>query len=149
LVPPWNKMLALASCASVGVALGSSCAIRFSTAGVYGAFDATAGELIVAGNRTGSEYGTSDGVLGCTQPDGRVSVVTALLPAAVAPAGLAMAGAAPAATSEIAAAAATAAADRFPGGHGTLVLFLRYLVALRNGPSLSRLGLAGTQDIRH
>ena len=34
LVPPWNRMLALASCASVGGWPGSSCAIRFSTAGV-------------------------------------------------------------------------------------------------------------------
>ena len=33
-VPPWNRMLALASCASVGGSLGSSWAIRFSTAGV-------------------------------------------------------------------------------------------------------------------
>ena len=33
-VPPWNRMLALASSASVGGLSGSSCAIRFSTAGV-------------------------------------------------------------------------------------------------------------------
>jgi hypothetical protein len=116
---------------------------------VYGAFDATDGELIEDGSRTGSAYGTSDGVLGCTKPDGLVSAVTALLPAAAAPAVLAMAGAAPAATSETAAAAATATAGRFPAGQGTLVLFLRYLVALRNGPSLSLNVLAGTQGIRH
>lgn len=33
-VPPWNRMLALASSASVGGLLGSSCAISFSTSGV-------------------------------------------------------------------------------------------------------------------
>lgn len=73
-VPPWNRMLALVSSARVGGVLGSSCAIRFSTAGVYGAFDATAGELAVAGSCTGSAYGTSDGVLGCTQPAGVAAV---------------------------------------------------------------------------
>ena len=47
-------MLAFASSASVGGLLGSSWAIRFSTAGVYGASDATVGELVVDGSLTGS-----------------------------------------------------------------------------------------------
>jgi hypothetical protein len=54
LVPPWNRMLAFASSDSVGGLLGSSWAIRFSTAGVYGALDATVGELVVDGSLTGS-----------------------------------------------------------------------------------------------
>src|SRR5215472_4832320 len=65
-VPPWNKMLALASSASVGGLSGSSCEIRFMTAGVYGASAATRGESLADGSCTGSEYGTSDGVVGLT-----------------------------------------------------------------------------------
>jgi hypothetical protein len=53
-VPPWNRMVAFASSGSVGGLPGSSCAIRFSTAGVYGASAATTGELVVDGSRTGS-----------------------------------------------------------------------------------------------
>ena len=110
-VPPWNRMLAFASCASVGGVLGSSWAIRFITAGVYGASDATAGELVVAGSFTGSAYGTSDGVVGFTQLSGVLAA--AALGAAAAPAGTlatAPAGAAPAAVKETAAAAETAMA---------------------------------------
>src|SRR5215472_1259725 len=78
-VPPWNRMLAFASSASVGGLLGSSCAIRFSTAGVYGASEATAGELVAGGSSTGSAYGTSDGVVGRTQSAGIVLVGTVLV----------------------------------------------------------------------
>src|SRR3984885_14825019 len=53
-VPPWNRRLAFASSASVGGALGSSCAIRFRTGGVGGASAATDGELVVEGSCTGS-----------------------------------------------------------------------------------------------
>src|SRR5215469_7053799 len=66
-VPPWNKMLALASSASVGGLSGSSCEMRFMTAGVYGASAATRGESFADGRCTGSEYGTSDGVVGLTR----------------------------------------------------------------------------------
>src|SRR5215475_6938543 len=69
-VPPWNKMLALASSASVGGLSGSSCEMRLMTAGVYGASAATSGESFVDGSCTGSEYGTSDGVVGLTRSPG-------------------------------------------------------------------------------
>ena len=54
-VPPWNSRLAFASSASVGGSLGSSCAIRLFTTGVYGASAVTAGELFAEGSCTGSE----------------------------------------------------------------------------------------------
>jgi hypothetical protein len=114
-VPPWNRMLAFASSASVGGVLGSSCAIRFSTAGVYGASDATAGELAAAGSLTGSAYGTSGGVVGRTQPAGVLAgdaVVLALAFAALRAA--ALAGTA-VLTNATAASAATAMASGLPG----------------------------------
>src|SRR5215469_8862780 len=113
-------MLALVSSATVGVASGSSWAIRYSTAGVYGAFDATDGDVAVAGNCTGSAYGTSDGVLGCTQPAGVAAVPATVAGAAV----LAPAGAVPTAMNETTAAAATATVVRLPGSRGTFPLFL-------------------------
>ena len=54
-VPPWNSMLAFASSVSVGGLVGSSCAIRLFTTGVYGAFAVTTGELFAEGSCTGSE----------------------------------------------------------------------------------------------
>src|SRR5580765_1836298 len=45
------------TCASVGVPVGSSCAIRLSTAGVYGAAASNDGESMLDGRETGSEYG--------------------------------------------------------------------------------------------
>jgi hypothetical protein len=41
----------------VGGLLGSSCLIRSSTTGVYGAAASTAGDFVGAGNVTGNEYG--------------------------------------------------------------------------------------------
>jgi hypothetical protein len=111
---------------------------------VYGASDATVGELVVDGSFTGSEYGTSDGVVGCTQPAG-VALAPEILPlVAAAPTVLAVlavlvvlapAEAAPAARNETAATTATATAESLPGEPSTFLLFLRYLVALRNGSS--------------
>jgi hypothetical protein len=48
-VPPWNSALALASSASVGWLLGSSCKIRLITVGVYGASALTGGEVRLDG----------------------------------------------------------------------------------------------------
>jgi hypothetical protein len=45
------------TCASVGVLVASSCAIRLSTAGVYGAAASNDGEPMLDGRETGSEYG--------------------------------------------------------------------------------------------
>jgi hypothetical protein len=58
LSPSWSRAEALASCACVGGLLGSSCAIRLSTAGVYGAAASTDGELAVDGSGAFSAYGT-------------------------------------------------------------------------------------------
>jgi len=132
LVPPWNRMLAFASSVSVGGVLGSSCAIRFSTAGVYGASDVTVGELVVDGSLTGSAYGTSDGVVGCTQPAGVVRLLELLPLVVAAPPVLAPADATPAVRNETAATAATATAGSLPGDPGAILLFLRHLVALCN-----------------
>src|ERR1700729_2095214 len=82
-VPPWNRMLALASSGSVGGLSGSSCEIRFRTAGVYGASAATAGEDPVEGSPTGSAYGTSDGVVGRTRSPGVTAGDTLEWPVAV------------------------------------------------------------------
>jgi hypothetical protein len=118
-VPPWNRMLALASSASVGGLDGSSCAIRLSTAGVYGASAATAGELAVEGSRTGRAYGTSAGVLGSTR---LAPARPAVSPAVLAPEMLAPAGAAAVVRNETAASAATAAAGSLTGNSGLFLL---------------------------
>src|ERR1700733_6016259 len=83
-LPPWNRMLALASSGSVGGLSGSSCEIRLRTAGVYGASAATAGEDPVEGSLTGSAYGTSDGVVGRTRSPGITVRTTLEWPVAVA-----------------------------------------------------------------
>src|SRR5436190_20960637 len=53
----WSSRSAFASCAWVGL-LPSSCAIRLSTTGVYGAAASTAGEPFESGSVTGTLYGT-------------------------------------------------------------------------------------------
>jgi hypothetical protein len=109
---------------------------------VYGASDATAGELVADGSFTGSAYGTSDGVVGRTQFAGVTVLVLVALPLVVAAfTVLAPAGVAPAVKNETTATAATAAAGSLPAGsapegRGTFLLFGRERVAIRNGPLL-------------
>src|SRR3954449_4703774 len=55
--PSWSSVPRFCTCASVGVAVGSSCAMRLSTAGVYGAAASTVGAVTDPGSETGSVYG--------------------------------------------------------------------------------------------
>lgn len=58
----------MAISASVGGVLGSSCAMRLRTTGVYGASAATAGDRASPGNWTGSAYGTLGGGAAGSEP---------------------------------------------------------------------------------
>jgi hypothetical protein len=98
---------------------------------VYGASDATAGELIVDGSFTGSAYGTSAGVVGCTQPAGAAPLLAMSPLAVAAPALLTPAEAVPAVRNETTAAVATATTDSLPGDMGTFVLLFSRLLFSR------------------
>src|SRR4051812_33240104 len=55
--PSWSSVPRFCTCASVGVAVGSSWAMRLSTAGVYGAAASTDGAFTEPGSETGIVYG--------------------------------------------------------------------------------------------
>src|SRR5262245_22278013 len=55
LAPSWSSVPRFCTCARVGAPVGSSCAIRLSTAGVYGADASTDGASTDEGSVTGSE----------------------------------------------------------------------------------------------
>ena len=57
LAPSWISVPRFCTWASVGVAVGSSCAMRLSTAGVYGAAASTDGASTDPGSDAGSVYG--------------------------------------------------------------------------------------------
>src|SRR5215468_3275751 len=58
LAPSCSTVSAFWICANVGDAVGSNCAIRLKTAGVYGAAASTVGEVFAEGSDAGNVYGT-------------------------------------------------------------------------------------------